>query len=185
MSTPLAGKVAIVTGGSKGIGAATVVELARQGAKVVINFSSDATPAEELVKQIGPDNALAVKADAASVAGVEDLVKQTVAKFGKIDILIPNAGLLPMKDLESTTEADFDKTFAINVKGPYFLAQVSVHPMRLGRLWITLTNTHPRKPPLTCQKAAISSFSLQAFAQRQVSRPTIFFTTAPRAQLNR
>ncbi|KAF2492327.1 NAD(P)-binding protein [Lophium mytilinum] len=132
MSAPLAGKVAIVTGGSKGIGAATVVELARQGAKVVINFSSDATPAEELVKQIGPNNALAVKADAANVAGIEDLVKQTVAKFGKIDILIPNAGVLPMKDLESTTEADFDRTFAINVKGPYFLAQKAAPHMSEG-----------------------------------------------------
>ncbi|KAF2815815.1 NAD(P)-binding protein [Mytilinidion resinicola] len=132
MSTPLAGKVAIVTGGSKGIGAATVVELAKQGAKVVINFSSDATPAEELVKQIGPDNALTVKADAASVAGIEELVKQTVAKFGRIDILIPNAGVLPMKDLESTTEADFDRTFAINVKGPYFLAQKAAPHMSEG-----------------------------------------------------
>jgi len=132
MSGPLAGKVAIVTGGSKGIGAATVAELARQGAKVVINFSSDATPAEELVKQIGPENALAVKADAASLVGVELIVKETIEKFGKIDILIPNAGILPMKDLESTTEADFDKTIAINVKGPYFLAQKAAPHMSEG-----------------------------------------------------
>jgi NAD(P)-dependent dehydrogenase (short-subunit alcohol dehydrogenase family) len=138
-------KVAIVTGGSKDIGAATVVELARQGAKVVINISSSATPAEELVKQIGPDNALAVKADACTIACVEAIVKQTIDKFGKIDIVIPNAGSLPIRDLESTTETDFDKTIAINVKGPYFLAQARVLCRMIGKSGISLANLHPRR----------------------------------------
>lgn len=116
--------VALITGASKGIGRATAVHLASQGASIVVNYSSDANAAEEVVGQIGRERAFAVKADAGSVKGVEDLVKQTVSRFGKIDILVPNAGILPMKDIETTTEADFDQCMTLNVKGPYFLVQV-------------------------------------------------------------
>ena len=132
-SAPLAGKVALITGASKGIGKATALRLSKDGANVVIGYSSDANSAEELVKTIGHDRALAVKADVSVVTEMEKLVKQTVDKFGKIDILIPNAGVAPMKDLEQTTEEDFDFTMALNVKGPYFLCQVSSHGLSLPR----------------------------------------------------
>jgi 3-oxoacyl-[acyl-carrier protein] reductase len=125
-SLTLAGKVALVTGGSKGIGRATVLGLAKAGAQVVINYGWDANAAEEVVKEVGEKQALAVQADAGSVAGVQKIVKATIDAFGKIDILIANAGVLPMKDLEHTSEEDFDKTFASNVKGLYFLVQVSL-----------------------------------------------------------
>ena len=120
----LADKVAIITGGSKGIGRATALRLARDGAKVVINYSSDSGAANDLVNEIGKEHAIAIQADAGSVAGAEQIVDETIKQFGKIDILIPNAGILPMKDLESTSEADFDKVIGLNVKGPYFLCQV-------------------------------------------------------------
>ena len=126
MSLPLAGKVALVTGASKGIGAAAVLELAKQGAKVVINYSSDAAPAEELVARLGAENAIAVKADAGSVKEIERLVQTTVDRFGKIDIVVANAGIMLMRDLESTTEEDFDRMVGLNVKGPYFLVQVGL-----------------------------------------------------------
>lgn len=119
----LAGKVALITGGSKGIGKATALALAKAGAKVVINYASDSSSANAVVDEIGKDQAFAIKADAASVESSEQMVKQVVEKFGKIDSLVLNAGILPMKDLASTTEADFDRAFAVNVKGPYFLAQ--------------------------------------------------------------
>lgn len=124
-SKSLAGKVALITGGSKGIGKATALRLAKDGANVVINYASDANAAEEVVKEIGNDRCLAIKADAGSIAGVETLVKETMDRFGKIDILIPNAGILPMMDLEHTTENMFDRAITVNVKGPYFLCQVS------------------------------------------------------------
>ena len=124
-STPLTGKVALITGASKGIGQATALRLAKDGAYVVINYFSDPSSAEELVKTIGHDRALAVKANVSDLTEIEKLVKQAVDKFGKIDILIPNAGTAPMKDLEQTTEDDFDYTMALNVKGPYFLCQVN------------------------------------------------------------
>jgi 3-oxoacyl-[acyl-carrier protein] reductase len=125
MSQPLEGKVAIITGGSKGIGRATALRLAKDGAKLVINYSSDASAAEQVIKLIGADMCVAVKADAGNVAELEMLVAKTIKIFGRIDILVANAGIMPMMDLESSTEADFDRTMRLNVKGPYFLAQVS------------------------------------------------------------
>ena len=120
----LAGKVALITGASKGIGRATAQRLASEGASLVINYNTDAASAQALVDEIGQDRALAVQADASKLADIDRLVDAAVAKFGKIDILIPNAGILPMRDLEHTTEEDFDFTYNLMVKGPYFLAQV-------------------------------------------------------------
>ena len=123
-SSTLTNKVALITGGSKGIGRATALTLAAAGAKVVINYSSDSSSADSLVAEIGSSSALAIKANAGNVADIESMVKQTVDRFGKIDILIPNAAALQMKDIEQTTEEDFDMMFGLNVKGPLFLVQV-------------------------------------------------------------
>ncbi|KAK9362054.1 hypothetical protein V1504DRAFT_35403 [Lipomyces starkeyi] len=140
-SATLAGKVALITGGSKGIGRATALRLANDGANVVINYSSDASAADEVVNLIGADRSLAVKADAGNIAELERLVNETVTKFGKIDILIPNAGVLLMKDLETTTEHDFEMSMALNVKGPYFLAQKAAPHMAPGSHIIFFSTT--------------------------------------------
>ncbi|KAK9312382.1 hypothetical protein V1522DRAFT_413000, partial [Lipomyces starkeyi] len=140
-SSALAGKVALITGGSKGIGRATALRLAQEGANVVINYSSDASAAEEVVKLIGADHSLAVKADAGNIAELERLVNETVTKFGKIDILVPNAGVMLMKDLETTSEHDFEVSMALNVKGPYFLAQKAAPHMAPGSHIIFFSTT--------------------------------------------
>ena len=88
----LRGKVALVTGGSKGIGRSTCQALVAAGASVVINYSSDSGSAENLVTQLGSERALTVQADAGSLQGVEKMVQATMEKFGKLDILIANAG---------------------------------------------------------------------------------------------
>lgn len=130
MSSPLAGKTAIITGASKGIGRATALVLARAGANVVINYSSDDASANELVSSITSGvqskvpRALAVKADAGDVKELESMVNKVVDIYGKIDVLIANAGIMPMADLEHTTEEIFDRVMRLNVKGPFFLAQV-------------------------------------------------------------
>jgi 3-oxoacyl-[acyl-carrier protein] reductase len=128
----LHGKVAVITGGSKGIGAAVATLLASLGARVVVNYVRDKDAADKLVRTVGPDKAYAVQADAGSMAGVTHIVEASVKKFGKIDILIPNAGWLPMKDIASTTEEDFDRAFNLNVKGPYFLVQKAIPHMAVG-----------------------------------------------------
>jgi 3-oxoacyl-[acyl-carrier protein] reductase len=135
----LAGKVALITGASKGIGKATAVRLAQQGARVLATYGSDAAAAKELVK--GIEGALAIQSNASSVTEIDALVKEVVQRCGKIDILVLNAGVLPMKNLENTTEEDFDKTFALNVKGPYFLAQKAVPHMAPGSHIIFLSTT--------------------------------------------
>ena len=122
---PFSGKTVLITGGSKGIGGAISLLLAKQGASIAFNYSSDTAAADALVNKIGDtQRCLALKADASSLPGIEKIVALTVEKFGKIDILIPCAGILPMRGIEDTTEEDFDKAYNLNVKGPYFLAQV-------------------------------------------------------------
>ena len=127
----LEGKVALITGASKGIGKATAIRLAKDGARVVINYSSDKQAADEVVQHIGTNKAAAIQADAGKVSDIESLIQQTVNLFGRIDILIPCAGILPMSPLEATNEELFDKIFALNVKGPYFLAQVRSYHVEL------------------------------------------------------
>jgi 3-oxoacyl-[acyl-carrier protein] reductase len=123
----LSGKVVLITGSSKGIGKAAALRVASEGANIVINYLRDPAAANNLVEQIGADRALAVQADASKMTDLDLLVDAAVAKFGKIDVLIPNAGILPLRDFESTTEEDFDRTYNLMVKGPFFLAQVCTH----------------------------------------------------------
>lgn len=134
----LTGKVAIITGSSAGIGKATALRLASEGASIIINYRSNATAANAVVQEIGEDRALAVKADVSKLPDLDHLVNETVARFGKIDVLILNAGILPLKDLEHTTEEDFDATYNLMVKGPYFLAQVRFYPFKCSELKLDL-----------------------------------------------
>jgi 3-oxoacyl-[acyl-carrier protein] reductase len=82
--------------------------------------------ADAVVKEIGEDRAIAVQADVSKVADIKLLVEETVQKWGKIDILVNSAGIMPMMDLANTTEETYDRAMAVNVKGPYFLTQVDL-----------------------------------------------------------
>ncbi|RPB11833.1 NAD(P)-binding protein [Morchella conica CCBAS932] len=125
LSLPLTGKIALITGASKGIGASIATKLHSQGATVIINYSRDPTPAAALVAQLGPFRSHHIKADVSSVTECKRLVDETVSRYGRIDILVLNAGVLPNRDLAATTEDEFDGTFAVNVKGPYFITQAA------------------------------------------------------------
>ncbi|KAG0651433.1 Short chain dehydrogenase mdpC [Hyphodiscus hymeniophilus] len=137
----LAGKVAIVTGGSKGIGRATAMRLAQDGAKVVVNYSGDVAAAEETVQKIGSDNAFAIKADVGNVEEITKLVDATIQKFGKIDIVVANAAVMALNELDKVTEQEFDRTFNLNVKGPLFLAQKAAAHMSSGGRIILFSTT--------------------------------------------
>jgi 3-oxoacyl-[acyl-carrier protein] reductase len=99
---------------------------------VALNYSGDSSQAEKFVSELGADHALAIQADAGSIAGAEKMVEDTVQRYGRIDVLILNAGVMPMKTVETTSEEDFDKIFALNVKGPYFLVQKALPHMASG-----------------------------------------------------
>ncbi|KAF2967931.1 hypothetical protein GQX73_g5635 [Xylaria multiplex] len=136
-SNSLQGKVIIITGGTKGIGLAIAQRVSAAGASVVLNYSRDASAAEAAIASLpatggSADRALVVKADASDPAQIRDLVERTVAKFGRIDVLVANAGTMPLQDLEHLTESTFDSTFALNVKGPLFLTQAASPHMPPG-----------------------------------------------------
>lgn len=137
MEKKLVGKVALVTGASRGIGQQIAVELARHGAKVVVNYASNSGKAEEVVagiKQNGGE-AIAVRADVSKVAEVESLFQETLEAYGQIDIVVNNAGIMITKPIAAVTEEEFDKQFAINVKGTYFTCQqAALHMSENGRI---------------------------------------------------
>ncbi|PON27120.1 short-chain dehydrogenase [Trichoderma gamsii] len=125
-------KVILITGASSGIGKACAQRLYQEGARIVINYRNDASSANALVDSFGADRAIAVQADAANIDDIDRLVQAAVDKFGRIDTVVANAGLMLMRDVEDTTEDDFAKSFDLNVKGPYFLAQKAVPHMPPG-----------------------------------------------------
>lgn len=114
----LEGKVAIITGASRGIGSAIARQLSALGAKVVVNYSNNEVKAEEVVEEItkSGEQAVAIKADVSNIKDVERLFSETITKFGKVDILVNNAGVILYKLLSDVTEEEFDKLFNINVK---------------------------------------------------------------------
>ncbi|RDH30144.1 hypothetical protein BDQ94DRAFT_181723 [Aspergillus welwitschiae] len=128
----LSGRVVVVTGASKGIGKEIALRAAAEGANVVINYLSDIKAANALVMQLGHDRALAVRADTSNINEVDSLIEATVSRFGRIDILIPNAAYVPDRTLQNVSEEDFDRAFAVNVKGPCFLVQRALPHMTSG-----------------------------------------------------
>jgi len=127
----LEGKVAIITGASRGIGRKVAEQLADLGAKVIINYSSSPDKAEEVVKEIQDKGgeAIAIQADISQIGDIERLFLETISAFGKVDILINNAGIMINKPLTEVTEADYDKQFSVNVKGTFFACQQAMKYM--------------------------------------------------------
>jgi 3-oxoacyl-[acyl-carrier protein] reductase len=124
----LAGKVAIVTGASKGIGAAIASHLGGEGAAVVVNYASSKEGAERVVAEITAKGgrAIALQADVARQADVDRLVAETVRAFGRLDILVNNAGVYDWLPLEQVTEAHFHRHFDLNVLGVLLTSQAAV-----------------------------------------------------------
>jgi 3-oxoacyl-[acyl-carrier protein] reductase len=125
MSQKLAGKVAVVTGGSKGIGASIAKHLAAEGASVVVNYASGKQDAARVVSEINADGgkAVAVQANLAKRAEIERLFAETKKAFGKLDILVNNAGVYEFRPLQEVTEDHFYKHFDLNVLGLIFSSQ--------------------------------------------------------------
>jgi 3-oxoacyl-[acyl-carrier protein] reductase len=130
----LAKKVALVTGGSRGIGAAIAKRLAVDGASVAITYSSGADAAASVVRAIegAGGKAIAIQADAANVEAVKNAVEETVAAFGGLDVLVNNAGTAIPKPFEQSTLDEIDRMFNINVRGTMVATQAALKHMKSG-----------------------------------------------------
>ena len=120
-------KVAIVTGGNSGIGLAIVLELARQGAKVVIDYVCHPEATEALEQQVSKlgDQSMGVEADVSKLTDLQMLIDQAVRKFGRVDIMVNNAGVETRTSVLETTEDQYDKVMAINLKSAFFGTQIA------------------------------------------------------------
>jgi len=143
MNDNLKGKVALVTGASRGIGRAIAERLAQAGAAVVVNYSSSAGEAQKVVAEIEAKGgkAFAIRADVSRVPEIVKLFDQAIAHFGKLDILVNNAGIAFIKTVGDTTEEDFDHIFAINVKGTFFACQQAATRLANGGRIINLSTS--------------------------------------------
>jgi 3-oxoacyl-[acyl-carrier protein] reductase len=141
MSKPtLGGKIALITGGSRSIGAAIVRRLSNDGASVAFTYSNSQQKAEDIVRDIEAAGgaALAIKADSADPKAVRDAVAQTVAHFGGLDILVNNAGILIRASVDEYDLADFDRMFAVNVRGVFVASQAAAKHMESGGRIVTI-----------------------------------------------
>src|SRR5579864_5654160 len=178
MSKKLEGKVALVTGGSRGIGAAIAKRLAADGATVAITYAKDASAASAVVKTIELDagKAIAIQADAADVEAVKRAVETTVATFGRLYVLVNNAGTAIPKPFEETTLEEMDRVIDINLRGVLATTQAALKHMNDGGRIIMIGSAvgeravAPGLVPYAATKGAVKMFtqacSLRRFPER-------------------
>jgi glucose 1-dehydrogenase len=147
----LEGKTAIVTGGNSGIGMATVLALAELGANVVIDYVSHPEATEKLEQQVAGlgAKAIGVEADVSKVEDLERLVKSAVDAFGRLDIMVNNAGIETRTGVLDTTEAQFDKVIAVNMKSAFFGTQIAARQMIAqgdGGVIVNISSVHEDWP---------------------------------------
>jgi 3-oxoacyl-[acyl-carrier protein] reductase len=160
-------KVALITGGSRGIGAAIAKRLAADGADVAITYSKGADAAASVVKEIerAGGKALAIQADAADAGAIKGAVDKTVGTFGGIDVLVNNAGTVVPKRFEDTTLEELDRLFDINVRGTLIATQAALKHMKSGGRIIMIGSCvgermmTPGLVPYSATKGAVKMFS--------------------------
>jgi len=128
----LQGRVALVTGGARRVGRALSLGLARAGARVVVNFHESGAEAASVVEEIraAGGEAIPVRADLGVVDGARGLIERTGSEFGRLDVLVNSAAVFVRRPFADITEAEWDRVLAINLKGPFFLAQAAAPLLR-------------------------------------------------------
>jgi 3-oxoacyl-[acyl-carrier protein] reductase len=173
----LEGKIAIITGGSRGIGAAIAKRLAADGAKVAITYAKGADAAASVVEEIERDGgkAIAIQADATDAEAGKAAVEKTVATFGGLDILVNNAGTAIPKTFEETTLEEIDRLLNINVRGVFIATQAALKHMKRGGRIIMIGSAvgervlTPGLVPYSATKGAVKIFT-QALSREVGSR---------------
>ena len=177
MSKNLEGKVALITGGSRGIGAAIAKRLAADGANVAITYTKGADAAASVVKEIerAGRKAIAIEADAADADAVKAAVEKTVTTFGRLDILVNNAGTAVPKRFEETTLEELDRLMDINVRGVFVATQAALKHMKSGGRIISIGSAvgeralTPGLVPYSATKGAVKMFT-QGLSREVASR---------------
>ena len=177
MAKNLEGKVALITGGSRGIGAAIAKRLASDGANVAITYTKGADAAAAVVKEIegAGRKAIAIQADAADADAVKVAVEKTVTTFGRLDILVNNAGTAVPKRFEETTLEELDRLMDINVRGVFVATQAALKHMRSGGRIISIGSAvgeralTPGLVPYSATKGAVKMFT-QGLSREVASR---------------
>jgi 3-oxoacyl-[acyl-carrier protein] reductase len=177
MNRKLEGKIALITGGSRGIGAAIAKRLAADGAKVAITYSKGTDAAASVVKEIEREGgkAVAIQADAADADAVKAAVEKVVATFGQLDILVNNAGTAIPKPFEETTLEEMDRVIDINIRGVFVATQAALKHMKSGGRIISIGSAvgervaAPGLVPYAGTKGAVKMFT-QALAREIGSR---------------
>jgi 3-oxoacyl-[acyl-carrier protein] reductase len=177
MSKKLEGKVALVTGGSRGIGAAIARRLAADGAKVAITYSKGADAAASVIKEIerAGGKAIAIQADAADAAAGKAAVEKTIANFGQLDVLVNNAGTAIPKTFEEATLEEMDRVIDINIRGVFVATQAALKHMKRGGRIIMIGSAVgervlvPGLVPYSATKGAVKIFT-QALSREVGSR---------------
>jgi 3-oxoacyl-[acyl-carrier protein] reductase len=175
--TRLAKKVAFVTGGSRGIGAAIAKRLAADGASVTITYAKDTSAASAVVKaiELGGGNAIAIQADAANVEAVKNAVEKAVSTFGRLDVLVNNAGTAIPKTFEETTPEEMDRVIDVNIRGVFAATQAALKHMKEGGRIIMIGSAvgeraaSPWLVPYSATKGAVKMFT-QALSREIGSR---------------
>jgi 3-oxoacyl-[acyl-carrier protein] reductase len=163
----LTGKVALVTGGSRSIGAAIAQRLAAEGAAVALTYSASPSKADAVVRTIetAGGKALAINADAAEPEAVRQAVTKTVERFGGLDILVNNAGVATIAPIEQFSMADFERLFAVNVRGLFVAAQEAARHLPSGGRIINIGSVNADRMPFAggsvyaMTKAAVAGFT--------------------------
>ncbi len=166
-SAPLAGKTALVTGGSRGIGRAVALRLAADGARVAVNYRSDKAAADAVVAEItgAGGAAFALCADVSDLAAIEAMFTAFDAQADGLDILINNAGIGQMATLGETDEACFDRQMQVNAKGPFFVTRAALSRLRDGGRVVNISSMVAQVGYASClayamSKAAVNHFSV-------------------------
>jgi 3-oxoacyl-[acyl-carrier protein] reductase len=167
MSKKLQGKIALITGGSRGIGAAIAKRLAADGANVAITYSKGADAAASVVKEIerAGGKAIAIQADATDADAGKAAVEKTVATFGRLDVLVNNAGTAIPKTFEETTLEEMDRVIDINVRGVFVATQAALRHMESGGRIIMIGSAVgervlvPGLVPYSATKGAVKIFT--------------------------
>lgn len=142
----LKNKTAIITGSSRGLGRKAAIELVKHGAGVVVNYHSNETEARATVNEIlsNGGNAIAVKADVSNSEAVNHLFEKTLEQFGKIDIVINNAGIMVTKFLKDFTDEEFDKQFSFNVKSVFLMMKKASEKLNQNGRIINISSSTSR-----------------------------------------